>query len=75
MSGERNILVIARSDPAEAMRVASGATIFGHRVSLVFGHGLLELTPKVIEYAELLDIADVEPLSLFELLSSLLCSL
>ena len=32
----KNILVIAISDHVEAMRVASGLTIYGHEVQLVF---------------------------------------
>ena len=66
MTAEREIVVIARSDPAEAMRVASGVTIFGHKVSLIFAHGPLQLTPLVIECAELLSYTDVEPVSLFD---------
>ena len=33
---EKSILVLARRDHAEAMRVAAGLTIFGHQVGLVF---------------------------------------
>lgn len=66
MTTERIIVVIARNDPAEAMRVASGITIFGHQVSLIFAHGPLEITPQIIEYAELLSFTDVEPVSLFD---------
>ena len=66
MTKERVIAVIARSDPAEAMRVASGITIFGHQVSLVFAHGPLQITPQIVVYAELLGFADVEPVSLFD---------
>ena len=35
-TSEKAILVLARRDHAEAMRVAAGLTIFGHRVGLVF---------------------------------------
>ena len=36
MSTIKSILVLARRDHAEAMRVAAGLTIFGHQVGLVF---------------------------------------
>ncbi len=66
MSKTRRVLVIARSNAAEAMRVASGATVFGHEVFLVFAHGNLEITPQIEELAELLDLADIEPKSLLD---------
>lgn len=62
----KSVLVLARRDPLEAMRVAAGITIFGHRVSLVFAHGLLEITPEVERSAELVELADVEPRSLHD---------
>ncbi len=62
--GVKTILVIARSDPLEAMRVAAGITIFGHAVALVFAHGVLEITEQVEEMAELIDLAEIEPKSL-----------
>ena len=61
---EKTVVVIARRDPVEAMRVAAGITVFGHHVSLVFAHGLLELSPEVRESAELIELADVTPFSL-----------
>ncbi len=63
---EKTVVVIARRDPVEAMRVAAGITVFGHHVSLVFAHGLLELSPEVVEGAELLELAEVAPFSLFD---------
>ena len=63
---EKTVVVIARRDPIEAMRVAAGITVFGHHVSLVFAHGLLELSPETMEGAELIELADVAPFSLFD---------
>ena len=62
----KSVLVLARRDPLEAMRVAAGVTIFGHRVSLVFAHGVLEATPDVERSAELVELADIEPRSLHD---------
>ncbi len=62
----RQVVVLARRDPIEAMRVSSGLTIFGHKVSLVFAHGVLEITPEAEEQAEMLELAEVEPHSLFD---------
>ena len=42
----KSVLVVARRDPLEAMRVAAGITVFGHDVALVFAHGRLEVVPK-----------------------------
>jgi len=63
---QKNVVVMARLDPVEAMRVASGVTIFGHKVSLIFAHGILEVTPEVEEQAEMMDLAEVKPYSLFD---------
>jgi len=62
----RSVLVIARRDPLEAMRVAAGITIFGHHAELVFAHGPLEVVPAVEALAELLDLADISPRSLHD---------
>lgn len=60
-SGRKSILLLARRDHTEAMRVAAGLTIFGHSVRLVFmGSPVLE-TAENIEQAELLELADIEP--------------
>ncbi|MFO1299113.1 MAG: hypothetical protein U1F17_01735 [Burkholderiaceae bacterium] len=58
---EKNLLVLARRDHAEAMRVAAGLTIFGHRVSLVFMTGPVEETPENAANAELLELTGIEP--------------
>ena len=63
---QKNVIVMARHDPVEAMRVASGITIFGHHVTLVFAHGILVITPEVEALAEILELAEVEPYSLFD---------
>ena len=62
----RSVLVVARRDPLEAMRVAAGITVFGHRAELVFAHGPLEVVPAMEDLAELLDLADISPRSLHD---------
>jgi hypothetical protein len=57
----RNILVLARRDHTEAMRVAAGLTIFGHEVRLVFMTGPVAETEANAEQAELLDMVDIVP--------------
>lgn len=58
---EKNILVLARRDHAEAMRVAAGLTIFGHRVGLVFMTGPVAETPENAANAELLEMTGIAP--------------
>ena len=58
--------MVARRDPLEAMRVAAGITVFGHRAELVFAHGPLEVVPAMEELAELLDLAEISPRSLHD---------
>ena len=58
---ERDILVLARRNHTEAMRVASGLTIFDHRVRLVFLAKPLVATPENQEQIELLDLSDIVP--------------
>lgn len=71
----KQLLVLARKDPAEAARVAAGLTIFGHEVSLVI------MVPNAKdakdandspdsqtgslneEQLELLELADIEPVT------------
>ncbi|HED13884.1 MAG TPA: hypothetical protein ENI62_09580 [Gammaproteobacteria bacterium] len=58
---KRKLLVLARRDPLEAMRVAAGLTIFGHDIRLVFmGKSLAEETMES-EHAELLELSDIVP--------------
>ncbi len=58
---EKSLLVLARRDHAEAMRVASGLTIFGHAVRLVFMTEPVAETEANAEQAELLELAEIEP--------------
>lgn len=57
---EKNILLLGRRDHTEAMRVAAGLTIFGHKVSLVFMDRAVEDTPENRAQAELLELSDIE---------------
>jgi hypothetical protein len=57
----KRILVLARRDHAEAMRVASGLTIFGHSVRLVFMQGPVVQTAKIAAMAELLELSGISP--------------
>ena len=54
---EKNILVLSRRDPLEAMRVA----IFGHAVRLIFMGDPLTEEVMQSENAELLELAGIEP--------------
>jgi hypothetical protein len=58
---ERKILVLARRDHGEAMRVAAGLTIFGHRVRLVFMSGPVAHTAQNAAMAELLELSEIAP--------------
>ena len=57
----KNLLVLARRDPLEAMRVAAGLTIFGHEVRLVFTGKPLSQEVMESETAELLELSEIEP--------------
>ncbi|MFN4148752.1 MAG: hypothetical protein ACK4E4_04295 [Rhodocyclaceae bacterium] len=58
---EKIILVLARRDHAEAMRVAAGLTIFGHHVDLVFMDRPVEESAENAANAELLEMCDIAP--------------
>lgn len=58
---EKKILVLARRDHAEAMRVAAGLTIFGHAVGLVFMTGPVAESEENAANAELLELTGIEP--------------
>ena len=60
-NGEKKLLVLARHDHAEAMRVAAGLTIFGHQVGLVFMTWPVADTPENAANAELLELTGIEP--------------
>lgn len=57
----KSILLLARRDHAEAMRVAAGLTIFGHQVRLVFMDRPVAGTPENAEQVELLELAEIAP--------------
>ena len=57
----KSILVLARRDHGEAMRVAAGLTIFGHAVRLVFMAEPVAETTANAELAELLQLSDITP--------------
>ena len=56
-----NLLVLARRDHVEAMRVAAGLTISGHRVRLVFMDRPVSAETVNSEHAELLELSDIVP--------------
>jgi len=60
---EKNILVLSRRNHDEAMRVASGLTIFGHQVSLVFMDHPLSEEEAASDHVELLELCDIEPVT------------
>ena len=62
MTATKKILVMARDDAEEAMRVAAGLTIFGHEVRFLFADEF-EVTPRFEENAELLELADVDEIT------------
>ncbi len=57
----KHILVLARRDHTEAMRVAAGLTIFGHEIRLVFMSEPVADTEANAQQAELLELSDIEP--------------
>jgi phosphohistidine phosphatase SixA len=57
----RNILVLGRRDHAEAMRVAAGLTLFGHKVRLVLMSEPLAQAEQTAAQVELLELAGVAP--------------
>ncbi|MBT3361959.1 MAG: hypothetical protein HN403_20235 [Rhodospirillales bacterium] len=57
----KNILVLARRDHGEGMRVAAGLTIAGHVVRLVFMTGPVAETAENAAHAELLELSDIVP--------------
>ena len=61
MAPQKNILVLARRDHLEAMRVAAGLTIFGHQLRLVFMSRPVSEEVATSEQAELLELSGIEP--------------
>lgn len=58
MSG-KSLLVLARRDHTEAMRVAAGLTLAGNTVTLVFMDRPVEDTPQNVAHYEMLETCDV----------------
>lgn len=58
---EKSVLVLARNDHLEAMRVAAGLTIVGHGVRLVFMSRPVSQADAGSEHAELLELSDITP--------------
>ncbi len=61
MNTKKNVLVLARRDHLEAMRVAAGLTIFGHQVRLIFMTRPVTEEVATSEHAELLELSDIAP--------------
>ncbi|MFK5913708.1 MAG: hypothetical protein QM484_04965 [Woeseiaceae bacterium] len=57
----KQLLVLARRDHTEAMRLAAGLTIAGHGVRLIFMNTLVADTAENAEQAETLELCDIEP--------------
>lgn len=62
-NNNKQLLVLARNNPVEAMRVAAGLTIVGHSVDLVFMTRALTPQEAESEHAELLELCDIEPMT------------
>ncbi len=58
---KKSIVLLGRADHAEAMRVAAGLTISGHKVRLVFMTGPVEESTENEKQAELLELSEIEP--------------
>ncbi len=61
MDAKKDIVLLGRRNHAEAMRVAAGLTIFGHRVTLIFMDHEVEDTEENQTQAELLELSDIFP--------------
>jgi len=57
----KKLLVLARRDHTEAMRVASGLTIAGHSVRLIFMSSTVAETAENAEQVETLELCEIEP--------------
>jgi hypothetical protein len=58
---QKQVLVLARRDHTEAMRVASGLTIFGHGVRLVFMHQPVADSEENAAQLETLELCEIAP--------------
>ena len=65
----KSILVLGRRDHTEAMRVAAGLTIFGHKVRLVFMTGPVAETQENAAQAELLELSNIAPETTVEVMA------
>jgi len=72
MAPQKKILVLARRDHLEAMRVAAGLTIFGHRLRLVFMSRPVTEEVAGSEQAELLELSGIEPETTLQVMEGLL---
>lgn len=61
MKQEKQVLVLGRRDHTEAMRVASGLTIFGHGVRLVLMDRPVAETEENAAQIETLELCDITP--------------
>ena len=57
----KKIVVLARRNHTEAMRVAAGLTIMDHEVRLIFMTSPVAESPENAEQAELLELCDIVP--------------
>ncbi|MFP4561606.1 MAG: hypothetical protein ACLFRB_10410 [Thiohalorhabdus sp.] len=60
---EKQVAVLVRHNQAEALRVAGGMTLTDHAVDVYVLDEPLADTPAVEEQMEVLEFADVEPIS------------
>ena len=72
MAPQKKILVLARRDHLEAMRVAAGLTIFGHQLRLVFMSRPVSEEVAASEQAELLELSGIEPETTLQAMQGLL---
>ena len=72
MTPPKKILVLARRDHLEAMRVAAGLTIFGHQLRLVFMSRPVSEAVATSEQAELLELSGIEPETTLQAMKGLL---
>lgn len=57
----KKILVLARRDHIEAMRVAAGLTIVGHEIRLIFMARPVSEETASSEHAELMELVEIQP--------------
>ena len=72
MIDQKSIILLARRDHVEAMRVAAGLTIYGHEVRLIFMDRPVSDEDAQSEQAELLELCEIEPETTVKEMSSVL---